>query len=412
MFKNISQVKYAFAVAFVFAFVLVAPKVQAAAPAGTSAAVASSTSTTVTMTVTGTDFAKFVSADATTANATDLAKITYRSSTPTAATTNGTTTLTLTFDICSVTCGAHAINTDKSGSLVIAADALKDGSDVNNTTITIVNGSITDTARPQVVSTTPTSAATAVSRSADLVINMSEPMDTTTLAFSTNPAFTYTPTWTNSNKTVTLAHASQLNSGSFTATLTNATVAIAGTPAAMTADYTWSFVTAVTTNRHRNLVATTDTTTTVPVTPVAVTPAETPTTPASVTPPATTPDTTNGVGDTATITNGPVTLTITQMSPSTVTVPFAFKTSLKMGVTSEDVTSLQKFLVSTGLLTMPSGVSMGYYGALTAKAVGDFQVKYGIAKKGEAGFGVFGPKTRTQAGVIASAPTLVQTPAQ
>jgi peptidoglycan hydrolase-like protein with peptidoglycan-binding domain len=36
----------------------------------------------------------------------------------------------------------------------------------------------------------------------------------------------------------------------------------------------------------------------------------------------------------------------------------------------------------------------GYYGALTRKAVQAFQVKYGVAKPGDAGYGIVGPKTR------------------
>ena len=60
---------------------------------------------------------------------------------------------------------------------------------------------------------------------------------------------------------------------------------------------------------------------------------------------------------------------------------------LKQGSKHTDVARLQKFL----------GVdTTGYFGALTRAAVEAFQVKHGIAKKGDEGFGLVGPKTRTK----------------
>jgi len=108
-------------------------------PTGTSAVVQNSTSTTVDIVVTGTGFSTFVSSGTTTANATDRANITYRSTNPTAAVINNSTTITLTFAI--------AIGTDKSGSLTLAAGTVKNGT-VPNALITIVDGSITDSAKP------------------------------------------------------------------------------------------------------------------------------------------------------------------------------------------------------------------------------------------------------------------------
>ena len=68
--------------------------------------------------------------------------------------------------------------------------------------------------------------------------------------------------------------------------------------------------------------------------------------------------------------------------------------NLSTGSKGADVTTLQNFLVAQGFLTMPAGVSMGYYGKLTMSAVEAFQVKNNIAKQGDAGYGRCGPKTR------------------
>ena len=42
------------------------------------------------------------------------------------------------------------------------------------------------------------------------------------------------------------------------------------------------------------------------------------------------------------------------------------------------------------------GSESQFFGALTEKAVQKFQVKYGIAKAGEPGYGSVGPKTRAK----------------
>ncbi len=113
----------------------------AAAPTGSSAVVTNSTATTVDLVVTGANFSAFVSASSTTANATDTANITYRSTHPTSAVINSSTQMTLTFPI--------AIGTDKSGSLTLATSTVRDATSTPNALITIANGSITDTAAPQ-----------------------------------------------------------------------------------------------------------------------------------------------------------------------------------------------------------------------------------------------------------------------
>lgn len=64
-----------------------------------------------------------------------------------------------------------------------------------------------------------------------------------------------------------------------------------------------------------------------------------------------------------------------------------FTMTLRAGSRGSDVKRLQ-----TLLQVEPTG----YFGALTRAAVETFQVKYGIAKKGDSGFGLFGPKTRAK----------------
>jgi hypothetical protein len=72
---------------------------------------------------------------------------------------------------------------------------------------------------------------------------------------------------------------------------------------------------------------------------------------------------------------------------------FLFSKLLRLGTKNTDVTELQKFLSKDKVL-YPEGVVSGYFGPATQRAVGRFQVKYGIAKSGEAGYGQTGPKTR------------------
>ncbi len=65
----------------------------------------------------------------------------------------------------------------------------------------------------------------------------------------------------------------------------------------------------------------------------------------------------------------------------------SFSRVLRVRSTGKDVAQLQALL----------GVKQtGYFGALTRAAVEAFQVKYGIAVRGNAGYGVFGPKTRAK----------------
>lgn len=60
-----------------------------------------------------------------------------------------------------------------------------------------------------------------------------------------------------------------------------------------------------------------------------------------------------------------------------------------MGAKGEHISLLQKYLVSKGFLTIPEGVSLGYFGPLTKKAVMLYQESLGVTPTG-----YFGPKTR------------------
>lgn len=80
---------------------------------------------------------------------------------------------------------------------------------------------------------------------------------------------------------------------------------------------------------------------------------------------------------------------------SLASVSAVFTTNLTLGSASEDVKRLQTLLASKSDL-YPEGTVSGYYGKLTQAAVGRFQTTYGIAKTGESGLGVFGPRTRAK----------------
>ncbi|KKU50956.1 MAG: PE-PGRS family protein [Parcubacteria group bacterium GW2011_GWA2_47_10b] len=81
---------------------------------------------------------------------------------------------------------------------------------------------------------------------------------------------------------------------------------------------------------------------------------------------------------------------------------YVFAKALKTGSANTDVKKLQLILnsdpdtqiASSGVGS--SGNETNYYGSLTRKAVEKFQVKYGIAKSGDEGYGTVGPKTRAK----------------
>ena len=66
---------------------------------------------------------------------------------------------------------------------------------------------------------------------------------------------------------------------------------------------------------------------------------------------------------------------------------------LRQGMSHKEVKTLQ-FVLAQDKEIYPTGLISGYFGSATKKAVEAFQVKYGIVKKGEEGYGEVGPKTR------------------
>ena len=80
----------------------------------------------------------------------------------------------------------------------------------------------------------------------------------------------------------------------------------------------------------------------------------------------------------------------------------AFVHLLGIGSKGEEVSSLQTFLKEQGKDIYPEGIVNGNFGPLTKKAIQKFQVKYGITKEGDAGYGSFGPKTRAKVNELLS----------
>ena len=68
-----------------------------------------------------------------------------------------------------------------------------------------------------------------------------------------------------------------------------------------------------------------------------------------------------------------------------------FNRSLSIGSRGEDVTALQTALVEKGFLTIPPGVTKGYFGVLTHSAVIKYQLSAGLPL-----VGIFGPMTRAK----------------
>jgi peptidoglycan hydrolase-like protein with peptidoglycan-binding domain len=82
--------------------------------------------------------------------------------------------------------------------------------------------------------------------------------------------------------------------------------------------------------------------------------------------------------------------------PTTTTVSSGSTRTLSIGLSGQDVSDLQTFLASQPRI-YPNGRVTGYFGALTQKAVANFQFKYGIIRSADdAGYGIVGPKTRAK----------------
>ena len=77
--------------------------------------------------------------------------------------------------------------------------------------------------------------------------------------------------------------------------------------------------------------------------------------------------------------------------------------SLSRGTTGTDVTALQQFLITQGVLSAESAT--GYFGPLTEKGVQSIQKTSNLVTSGTAattGFGFVGPKTRTLISTLCS----------
>ena len=74
----------------------------------------------------------------------------------------------------------------------------------------------------------------------------------------------------------------------------------------------------------------------------------------------------------------------------------SYSVPLGLGIIHPDVTPLQNFLKSLSPDIYPEGLVTGYFGPLTERAVGRFQIKHGLAKPGDPAFGYVGPKTRAK----------------
>ncbi len=73
-----------------------------------------------------------------------------------------------------------------------------------------------------------------------------------------------------------------------------------------------------------------------------------------------------------------------------------FKRALDIGSRGDDVTALQKYL-SKDKSIYPEGFVTGYFGPSTKRAVGAFQIKYGLVKNNQdVAYGFVGQKTRAQ----------------
>ena len=82
---------------------------------------------------------------------------------------------------------------------------------------------------------------------------------------------------------------------------------------------------------------------------------------------------------------------------------YSFQNNLTVGSRGADVVQLQNFLESKGFLSMPVGVSKGYFGLLTKNSLAQYQLSAGISPAA----GYFGPLTRAN---VTTASSVVVTP--
>ncbi len=88
----------------------------------------------------------------------------------------------------------------------------------------------------------------------------------------------------------------------------------------------------------------------------------------------------------------------TTTTVSSIPTGFQFNTTLKQGMTGNDVKYLQVFLnFDTSTSIGNSGKETSYFGNATKAAVGKFQIKYGLVTgTSDPAYGLVGPKTRAQ----------------
>ena len=86
---------------------------------------------------------------------------------------------------------------------------------------------------------------------------------------------------------------------------------------------------------------------------------------------------------------------ITPIIYSTRSTSAVFTRPLSVGSTNDDVMRLQT-LLATDSTVYPEGLTTGYFGPMTKRAVQRFQEKYGVTTSAGAGYGVFGPATRAK----------------
>ena len=85
---------------------------------------------------------------------------------------------------------------------------------------------------------------------------------------------------------------------------------------------------------------------------------------------------------------------VTVNTPTTVTSS-AIRNTIKLGSKGDEVKIVQSYLIEKGYLKITNPT--GYYGTITQKAVGIYQIEKGIiSSAGTPGYGQVGPKTRTE----------------
>lgn len=161
------------------------------APTVVSMTMQNSTQTTVDFAFTGTSMSGFYGSNTTTANISDLTKITYDNKHPISAVITSPSSMIATFPI-SVGTGKRGVMV--SGSLnpgglsvIIASNLVKNTSSVNNLATTILDSNITDNASPVVVAVTPPNGAINASTTAHIFVSFSELVSTGSAAYMLDP---------------------------------------------------------------------------------------------------------------------------------------------------------------------------------------------------------------------------------